>query len=253
MRIELLTSDLVERYEDFLLSNPESLLFHSWRYQSLLIDLLGCHQQGLLAFDDVGNIRAVLPLMAMDGPLGTVLNSLPYYGSNGCLIGADPVARAELVTAYRNQVQAPGIAASTLIENPLSPGDVNGLPYDLIDERIGQMTSLPAPGNVKADLMGSFHQKTRNMIRKAEKLGVHVVVDNDAMSFLVRVHEENMQEIGGLAKSRNFFDALPKYFRPGKDYRLNVASLCGEPVAALLLFLQPHCRVLHTRSSAGVS
>ena len=69
--------------------------------------------------------------MAMDGPLGTVLNSLPYYGSNGCLIGADPVARAELVTAYRNQVQAPGIAASTLIENPLSPGDVNGLPYDL--------------------------------------------------------------------------------------------------------------------------
>jgi hypothetical protein len=236
MQTEALTSHFAERYEAFLLARPDTLLYQSWRYQSLLIDLLGCRQQGLLALDDGGNIRAALPLMAMDGPLGTVLNSLPFYGSNGALIGEDPAARAELLAAYRKLLQAPGMAASTLIENPLVPGGAEGLSHHLIDERIGQLTPLPAAGNAKAALMHSFHYKTRNMVRKAEKLGIEVVVDNEAISFLVEVHEENMREIGGLAKPRNFFDALPQYFRSGQDYRLYLAHLAGRPVAAVLVF-----------------
>jgi hypothetical protein len=236
MRIEVLTPRFAERYEEFLLARPQTLLYQSWRYQSLLIDMLGCRQQGLLALDEHDNVLAALPLMAMDGPFGTVLNSLPFYGSNGALVGEDLDARAELMTAYRGMVQMPGMAASTLIENPLAPGGADGLAHDLTDERIGQLTPLPPAGDKEAALMQSFHYKTRNMIRKAEKLGVEVAVDNDAMSFLVAVHEENMREIGGLAKSRQFFDALPQYFRPGQDYRLYVARLKGEPVAAALVF-----------------
>jgi lipid II:glycine glycyltransferase (peptidoglycan interpeptide bridge formation enzyme) len=106
----------------------------------------------------------------------------------------------------------------------------------LLDERIGQLTPLPSAGDVDATLLQSFHYKTRNMIRKAEKLGVKVEVDNDAMSFLLKVHEENMREIGGLAKSQRFFDLLPQHFRSGNDYRLYVARLDGEPVAAVLVF-----------------
>lgn len=236
MRIEALTPDFAERYEAFLLARPETLLYQSWRYQSLLIGLLGCRQQGLLALDEDDHIQAALPLMAMDGPLGTVLNSLPFYGSNGALVGEDPAARAELVAAYRRLVQVPGMAASTVIENPLAPCGADGLAHDLTDERIGQLTPLPAAGDKEAALMQSFHYKTRNMVRKAEKLGVEVVVDNETMSFLVDVHEENMREIGGLAKSRNFFDSLPQYFRPGHDYRLYVARLGSEPLAAVLVF-----------------
>ena len=50
-----------------------------------------------------------------------------------------------------------------------------------MDERIGQLTPPPAAGDVKASLMQSLHHKTRNMIRKAEKLGVEVMVNNEAM------------------------------------------------------------------------
>ena len=236
MRIVDLTPHFAEPYEEFLLARPETLLFQSWRYQSMLIDLLGCSQQGLLALDDAGHIQAVLPLLAANGPLGVVLNSLPYYGSNGALIGDDPAARAMLVAAYHNLVQAQGVAASTLIENPLAPGGADGIAYDLTDERIGQLTPLPAAGDEKAALMQSFHHKTRNMVRKAEKRGVEVVVDNEAMTFLMDVHQQNMREIGGLAKSRNFFVALPQYFRPGQDYRIYVARLGGEMIAAILVF-----------------
>ena len=236
IRIEDLTPHYAERYEEFLLARPETLLFQSWRYQSLLVKILGCRQQGLLALDNAGHIQAALPLMAMDGPLGTVLNSLPFYGSNGALIGQDRAARAALMVAYRNLVQGPGMAASTLIENPLAPGGADGLPYDLTDERIGQLTPLHAAGDEEAALMRSFHSKTRNMVRKAKKLGVEVGVDNAAMSFLMEVHNENMREIGGVAKSRKFFDALPQYFQPGQDYRIYVASLGGKAVAAVLVF-----------------
>jgi hypothetical protein len=236
IRIVPLTPHFAESYEAFLLARSDTLLYQSWRYQNMLVDLLGCRQQGLLALDKHDKILAALPLMSMDGALGTVLNSLPFYGSNGALIGENSAARAALVVAYSEIVRSPGMAASTLIENPLAPSGAESLPYDFIDERIGQLTPLPLGGNEEANLMQSFHYKTRNMIRKAEKLGVKVEVDNEAVPFLIKVHEENMREIGGLAKPRLFFDALPLHFRPGQDYRLYVARLEGEPVAAMLVF-----------------
>lgn len=236
MRIETLTHHLTDQYETFLLAQPESLLYQSSRYQNLLIDLLGCRQESILALDETGNIQAALPLMAKDGFLGTVVNSLPYFGSNGGLIGNNSTARCALITAYNKIIETPSMAASTLIENPLAPGSLDGIVCDLIDERIGQLTPLPTSNNKESVLMHSFHYKTRNMIRKAEKLGVKVAVDNDAMPFLMAVHEENMREIGGTAKSQLFFYALPKYFRPGKDYRLYVAQLDGNLIAAVLVF-----------------
>jgi hypothetical protein len=236
MRIKVLSCDLAERYEAFLLARPETLLYQSWRYQNLLLDLLGCQQQSLLAVDAYDNIAAVLPLMAMDGPLGTVFNSLPFYGSNGAMVGEDPIARAALANTYREIVKAHGMAASTLIENPLSPGGADGMSYDLIDERIGQLTPLPSSSNIEAKLMQSFHYKTRNMVRKAEKLGVKVEVDNNSMPFLFTIHRANMSEIGGPPKPQRFFDILPQHFRPGQDYQLYIARLEGEPVAAVLVF-----------------
>lgn len=236
MRIEVLSERFAERYETFVLAQPSTLLYHSWSYQSLLVSLLGCRQQSLLALDEHGSILAALPLMAMDGPLGSVFNSLPFFGSNGGIIGRNLAARSELVRTYTEMVHASGVAAGTIIENPLSPENANELVHDITDERIGQLTPLPSSSDKKAALMHSFHYKTRNMIRKAEKLGVEVVVDNEAMPFLVAVHEENMHEMRAMPKSKSFFDSLPRYFRSGKDYRLYVARLNGDAVAAVLVF-----------------
>ncbi len=231
-----LSSSLSERYEGFLLARPTTLLYQSWKYQCLLLDLLGCRQQGLVAVDADDNILAALPLMAMDGPLGTVLNSLPFYGSNGALIGEDVNAKSELISAYCKLLESSNIAASTLIENPLAPGGAADINYDFVDSRIGQLTPLPFGSDQEEVLMSSFHSKTRNMIRKSLKLGVELNIDNDAFPFLVSTHQENMREIGGTPKSETFFDSIPKYFSSDTDYNLFVAYLGGEAVAALLVF-----------------
>jgi hypothetical protein len=236
MRVEALTPSLAARYDEFLLSRPETLLYQSWRYQSLLMDLLGCLQRGLLVLDSDSNVLAALPLMAMDGPYGTVLNSLPFYGSNGAMIGDDSAARNELAVVYRRMLQEPGMAASVIIENPLGPSGADGFDYDLTDERIGQLTRLPSSDGGEAALMQSLHYKTRNMIRKADRLGVEVIVDNNSLPFLADVHEENMRAIGGIAKPRRFFEVLTRHFRPNQDYRVYVASVNGRPVAGVLVF-----------------
>ncbi len=84
--------------------------------------------------------------------------------------------------------------------------------------------------------MASFHQKTRNMVRKAEKLGVEISVENDMLDFVHEIHVQNMQAIGGIAKAKRFFTTLPMYFKSNKQFRIYVARINGEPVAAVLLF-----------------
>ena len=71
--------------------------------------------------------------------------------------------------------------------------------------------------------MQSFHHKTRNMVRKAEKRGVEVVVDNEAMTFLMDVHQQNMREIGGLAGPA-IFCCFASILSP----RAGLPYLCGQ-------------------------
>lgn len=237
MRIEILTPDLYEAYERLLLTQPGSLLYQSVRYMDMLVELLGCRQRTLLAIRYCGEVAAALPLMSSEGPYGTVFNSLPFYGSNGGLIGNDPDACAILTNEYNAMVEDRNVAAATVIENPLLEAGARGFRHELIDERIGQFTPIEYPSEHARALMASFHYKTRNMIRKAEKLGIKVAAENDQLDFLFSVHEQNMAEIGGLPKPRRFFTMLDRFFRPGTDYRLYVARLEGEAVAAVLVFL----------------
>ena len=73
-------------------------------------------------------------------------------------------------------------------------------------------------------------------MRRAEKSGTRVGVENDAVDFLQALHEDNMAAIGGRAKPNAFFDAFPEVFAPDRDYRIYVARRSGKPTAALLVF-----------------
>jgi len=236
MHIEILTAQRRQAYDDLLLSCEETLLYQSSRYMDLLEELLGCRQATLLASDDAGRLLAALPLLEADGPLGVAVNSLPFYGSNGGLIGADPMARQALVAAYNARVERGDVATATVVENPLAKEQVAGWRHELNDERIGQFTPIEHAYGHDEALMASFHYKTRNAIRKAWKSGAVVAVENTAMDFLTEVHELNMREIGGMLKPRRFFELISVHFRPDVDYRIYVTRLGGKAVAALLVF-----------------
>ena len=55
MRIASIGPDFSESYENFLRTQAETTLYQSWSYQRLLVELLGCRQEGILAIDEDEN------------------------------------------------------------------------------------------------------------------------------------------------------------------------------------------------------
>lgn len=240
MRICLMAPNYRSAYDIFVEQQSQSLLYHSSRYIDFLVDLLACEQTTLLVVDEFEAVVGALPLLSKSGPLGQVLNSLPYYGSNGGILGDDPICIRMLLEHYNEILKSGRVAAATIVENPLQRMDPVSVSHNLTDERIGQFTPLRYDANHSEQLMMSFHYKTRNMIRKAEKLGVVVAVENDQLEFVRDTHVENMTEIGGVPKSAGFFELIPRHFRANTDYRIYTARLDGELVAAVLVFYFNH-------------
>lgn len=240
-RIVLLDESREATYGDFLSRTPHALFYASLRYRKLLQSFLGCEDRYFLALDAGGAIEACLPaFLQRNGRYGGVLNSLPFYGSNGAVIDAAGTtsARPALLEAFWNTAADEGCVSATLTTSPLD-GERDF--YDrhcadtYRDERIGQLTPLDTGG---VPLMETFHGKTRNAIRKAMKSGMQIAEgpDDRNMDYLVSAHDEGIRRLGGAPKPRSFFDLLAKTLEYGRDYRLYAALDDGRPIAALLLF-----------------
>lgn len=236
MRVLKLEKSLREAYSHFLSQQPLGLIYHSPTYLDFVCDVLNARNETGVAVDSTGAVRGILPLLARDGPWGLIYNSLPFFGSNGSILASDDTARQALMDWYNAIAIRADVASCTLITNPLDRTPMTQIRHTCTDFRIGQLSPLkPSLANEDA-LLSTFHYKTRNMIRKAIKLGITVSIDNSRIDFLHKVHKKNLTSLGGTPKPEAFFRLLPKYFQEDQDFRIYVADFQGEMVAALLAF-----------------
>lgn len=243
-KVSLLSDRDIENYNKFILRDKKTLIYYSNKYRLLLKQFLQAEDNYLIATDKNNNIVGILPSFVCFNPLlGNVLNSLPFYGSHGSILEfeGNHEVRAALLNRICELSFEKKCIASTIITTPF---EENIECYDQIlvdalhDRRIGQITSLPAISeSLEVDLMASFHQKTRNMIRKAQKVGLTYsnLCTDELFSFLVDTHHENISSMNGLAKPKHFFDLLRENFELNKDYKLYTAFLEDKPIATLLL------------------
>jgi hypothetical protein len=235
MKSIILDNSNIDKYDTFLLNNEKNLFFYSIPYKNFLEELLNCESEYICSIN-YSDITGVLPIMYKKGRFGKVLNSLPYYGSNGGIVYKDEESFNFLVNEYNNRVKDLNIASATLISSPFFQEQYLNIKHSLTDSRIGQITPINYQDEVEDSLFKAYHSKTRNMVRKAKKIGLKVEIDNDAISFLEKTHIENMNKIGGLSKDNMFFKLINKHFIKGKDYNIYTAKLDGELTSALLLF-----------------
>lgn len=233
IRVATLERAHEDAYNQFVASHPHALVFYTLRYRDFLCELLGCHPRYAVAWQRE-RIVGVMPLMEMDGLCGRVLNSMPYFGSNGGPLVTDPAAHPALISWYHEQLYDDGTAAGTLVTNPLAV-DRDPPDHDFVETRVGHVTSLP-PDPSEAALLAAVDKSRRWDIKKAERLGTRVAIENDAIATLRDMHGESMKAIGAEAKSQAFFSALPRHFRAEVDYDIFVARTGDGPVAALLVF-----------------
>ena len=221
---------------DHLLRNRNTLIYYEPRFLKLVADHLDSRCGWLVARNST-TIVGLLPFLAKGGPLGPVFNSLAYYGSYGGVAQAknDNESKAALISAYFDMAANAKAVSATIISNPLE-GDSSRYDAwaqaDFRDERIGQITHLPE--DIES-LMARFEDPRPRNIRRAIREGVTVKKGGiEEIDFLYSTHVINMNRIGGLAKHRDFFDAIPDKLL-GNEWAIFTGSINGEPIAALLV------------------
>jgi hypothetical protein len=234
------------QYETLVLSRSTSLIYASSKWRAFLTRLRPDFEPAYFGVFDGKTLVGAMPGMVASGPYGSVYNSMPFYGSHGGIICAENMPHyqvaKELFGALEEFASRRGLVSSTVISNPLqSYSDV----YSSLsgatatDDRIGQVIALPSDtGNdIIERLMTSFHQKTRNAVRKGLSGGFKIVTDNSEVAFrnLHSIHQENMARIGGSSKSWEVFASLREVLTPGRDYELYVATQGSTVVSAVLV------------------
>jgi len=240
MKVELLTPERVTAYEAFLKEGNNTLFYHSNGFRRFLKRLLPVEEHYLLAIENE-KITGALPAFLCNGKIGTCLNSLTFFGSNGGVIEfkGDRRIRQSLVDEFIKLGRSKGCLSATIINSPFNKQDGLVYNHNCLDKRIGQVTDIQELSEKeKREGMDHFGAFTRRMIRKAKKNSVETNIDNSikAFEFLKETHYQNMDDIKGKKKPASFFELVKDHFQPGKDYNLWMAYKEARPVAALLLF-----------------
>ena len=215
------------------ISRVNNQLFH---YSEQYLDFLKIAIPGtdihVLTVDGEDGPRGIFPLALIHSQqYGTVINSLPFFGSHGGPIAENYETRRILITDFQDFIKEINPCAVTVIENPFLPLEdslIAEMGLDVVDDRIGQFTRLPAS-------MADFHLKTRNAIRKGQKLKLIIErrLDSEAWVWMQKVHENSILALGGVPKSMSVFNALQASF--GDAAELWVGTLDGKPVSGLVI------------------
>jgi hypothetical protein len=219
------------------------MVYSTLEWRNFLSDAAGGEARYLVA-DDQGRLVGVLPSFHRHASqFGTVVNSLPWFGSHGgCTLAPNgPEPRRLLLTEFARTLPA-DLVSATVVLTPEETADAASSYYGVLgavaeDTRTGQVTELPAgAADPEARLEELILQKTRNLVRKSLRQQFERVCTLDAWAwdFLVDLHTRNISAIGGKAKPASHFGALKRSL-PARWLRLSVALHRGKPVAALLL------------------
>jgi hypothetical protein len=218
-------------FQDFVMSHPKSLIYHTERYKTLLKHHLDCDLHYYL-LKNGRSVQAVFAGMSKTGKYGSVLNSLPFFGSNGGILASSESAYQSMLSCYNKMIK--DMSFATFIENPFEV--VKKKPdFNLISHRICQVSNLH---ELDLENLGAiFTSKKRNDIRRAlrHKVSVEIDFSEKAKTYLIETHSANMLAINASGKPKEYFYDLFGLFRAGADYDLYTAKKDGELVAALLL------------------
>lgn len=234
-----------KQYQRFLEVNHNFLWYTSLEYKLLLENYLNAKSRYILVKKE-NEIVGCLPLMeSRNDSFGAVLNSLPFYGSNGGFLIDKNYLKKEgtqimnlLLQSLLSYVKQNNIGAITIITSPFNSYSEEFLEenfkFTFSDFRIGQITPLPAN---KDDLIGKFENPRPRNIRKAIKSGVVIrqSISDEDFDFLAKTHQQNIQSIGGQSKTKLFFEYIKKII-PKEKYSIYIAEIEGKKVAALLVF-----------------
>ena len=213
-------------WDRFVTGDRDSTFCHlaGWRY--IMTHALGRECEYLVAEDDSGVWRGVLPLVHVRGLLGHFLVSMPFLDDGGPLGGT--VARELLSDSAVERAKASGAKLLELRSRQAVTGNVT-----TSGRKVSVRLSLPS--TVEDLWATTFKAKLRSQVRRPSKEGMTARTGAAELPAFYQVFSRNMRDLGTPVLPMRFFEEQLRLFGEGVLITV-VYSNSGEPAAASCCF-----------------
>lgn len=223
---------------DKLINDISSTFYQSSKHLKFLEQILQVNAKFIVAKEN-NELIGVMPIFCKESKLGTVVNSLPFFGSYGGVISEKMEAKKNILDFLNKYNKEKDILASVIISNPFESPDIYDKYYKFIDkvERIIQCVNLK--NNLEKNLWKNFEQRVRRSIRKAKKNLVTIEYSEPSKEILADFydhHVENISAKNGSIKPKEFFTCVKENFKINEDYDILTAKYESKAIAYLLVF-----------------
>jgi hypothetical protein len=248
-RLVISTDYDFNNYAMLLDKAPESMVYQTKGYVDFIASYLQAEAY-YLALKQGDRLLAAIPIvLKKNQKFGNIINSNPYYGSNGGIIvhpDLTPVGKnkvkSTLLEFLADFAKEQGSILTTIIASSLDRDQMfyrQNMRFDYLDRRVGQITVIPHVGkaeNIRNSLFENrFSSGCRRAIRKAEKTGVTVKITSDkgeALDQFYEIYRQNIQSKAGMVKDKDFFEKAFDVF-PDNVCNLRYAELNGRVIAGI--------------------
>jgi hypothetical protein len=220
-------------WDAFVAAHPDGVVYHHALWLRVLTKTFGYEPLGLVAEDDTGLYRGVLPLMQTHGLLtGRGLTSLPRTAFSGPL-ALDKPAAAALVAAAMERVSAePGSRLRMKLPAPVLDGMFDQLPG--VPSEIRYVLRLPvAPEELRFGNAKNRGRIRSKLIRAARAgLRVRAAQDKDELRAWYRLYLDTMRWHTAPPRPLRFFENAWDILRPHGLMRTLLAENDGGKLLA---------------------
>lgn len=217
----------VEKWNRFVHNSPESTFCHLAGWNRIMTGVLGHECLYLVATDEAGEWRGVLPLVRVRSVLGHYLISLPFLNDGGPL--GDESAKRALVEFAVNQAEESGATLMELRAREDVPGPV-------VPSRRKISVHLQLPTTVEELWKTTLRPKLRSQIRRPAKEGMTFRSGSGELDGFYEVFARNMRDLGTPVLPRKFFTTLVSTFESGVMFAA-VYTAENRPVAGACCLL----------------
>lgn len=214
-------------WDNFVASDPASTICHLAGWKQIMSDVLGHECLYMVAVDETGRWRGVLPLVRVRSFLGHYLISVPFVNDGGPLGDSD--ARHVLAEFAVAEAQRSG---ASLVE--LRSRDDLSAPVSASNRKISVHLALPASNEEL--WQKTFRAKLRSQIRRPIKEGMTARTGLEELESFYQVFSRNMRDLGTPVLPRKFFERMAATFGSHVHFT-TVYTKEGDPAAAACCLL----------------
>ncbi len=208
----------------FVAGAEGSTYAHHPGWREVMRDGLGHETIRLVATDEAGAWRGVLPLVQVRSPIfGAYLVSLPFVNYGGPL--GDAEARTALARAAREEAERLGVDLLEL------RGPAGGAGMTEVERKVTVLLDLHDTAD---SLWKWFPSKLRSQVRRAQKEEMEVRFGADEIGAFYEVFCRNMRDLGTPVLPRRFFESIARAL--GDMMVCAVVYFEGQPIAGGLGF-----------------